>query len=90
MGDKKYVIINANEVSSVDFSQVIETSVNTLRYNTGNTQTFVKFEGDIPSFLDGKTQYTYSEILTILNDVDGDWLAEDDIGDTTDDSGESD
>jgi hypothetical protein len=84
MGDKKYVIINANEVSSVDFSQVMETSVNTLRYNTGNTQTFVKFEGDTPSFLDGKTQHTHSEILTILND--GNWVTEDDTGDTTDDS----
>ena len=86
MGNKKYVIINANEVSLVDFSQVMETSVNTLRYNTGNTQTFVKFEGDTPSFLDGKIQYTHSEILTILNDVNGDWLTEDDTGDTTDDS----
>ena len=66
---RTYVIINADEVSSVDFSQVDETSENTLRYNISpaNTKTFVKFDGDTtPSFLDGKTQYTYSEILTIL------------------------
>jgi len=66
---RKYVIINANEVSSVDFSQVDETSENTLRYNINpaNTKTFVKFDSDTtPSFLDGKTQYSHSEILTIL------------------------
>ena len=65
---RKYVIINADEVSSVDFSQVNETSADTLRYNVdpAGTKTFVKFEGDTPSFLEGKTQYSHSEILTIL------------------------
>ena len=66
---RKYVIINANEVSSVDFDQVDETSENTLRYNVNpaGTKTFVKFDSDTtPSFLEGKTQYTHSEILTIL------------------------
>ena len=66
---RKYVIINADEVSSVDFNKVEETSENTLRYNINpaNTKTFVKFDGDTtPSFLAGKTQYTYSEILAIL------------------------
>ena len=65
---RKYVIINSDEVSTVDFSQVIETSAQTLRYNIdpAGTKTFVKFEGSTPDFLDGKTQYTHSEILTIL------------------------
>lgn len=64
---RKYVIINADEVSSVDFSQVDETSADTVRYSTDGSLTFVKFDSDTtPSFLDGKTQYTHSEILTIL------------------------
>ena len=65
---KKYVIIDADEVSSVDFSQVIESSASTLRYNIdpAGTKTFVKFEGSTPDFLDGKTQYTHSEILSEL------------------------
>ena len=65
---KKYVIIDADEVSSVDFSQVIESSASTLRYNIdpAGTKTFVKFEGSTPDFLDGKTQYTYAEILSEL------------------------
>jgi len=90
MSDKKYVIINTGEVSSVDFSQVIETSANTLRYNNDNTQTFVKFTGNTPSSLVGKTVYTYSQIIAIINDEAGDWWGEDDTGDTTDDSGEPD
>ena len=65
---KKYVIIDADEVSSVDFSQVIESSASTLRYNIdpAGTKTFVKFEGSTPDFLDGKTQYTNAEILSEL------------------------
>ena len=64
---RKYVIINADEVDSVNFSQVDETSENTVRYSVDGSQTFVKFDTDTtPSFLVGKTQYTHSEIITIL------------------------
>ena len=63
---RNYVIIEASEVSSVDFDQVLETSADTLRYNIAGTKTFVKFEGDTPSFLEGKTAYTHSEMLEIL------------------------
>ena len=63
---RNYVIIDASEVSSVDFNQVLETSADTLRYNIAGTKTFVKFEGDAPSFLAGKTANTHSEILAIL------------------------
>tara|TARA_R100000988_G_C3958808_1_gene145056 strand:- start:70 stop:297 length:228 start_codon:yes stop_codon:yes gene_type:complete len=73
----KYVIITSSEVSSVNFSQVKETSASTLRYNNDNTKTFVKFEGSTPSFLDGKTQYTNAQILAILNDEEGEWYTED-------------
>jgi hypothetical protein len=72
--NRKYVIINASEVGTVDFSQVNETSANTLRYSNDNSQTFVKFEGSTPSFLSGKTQYTHSQIRTILNGTD--WTPE--------------
>ena len=63
----KYVIINSDEVDSVDFSKVQEISENTLRYSLDGSKTFVKFDSDTtPSFLEGKTQYSHSEILTIL------------------------
>ena len=67
---RNYVLIDASEVSSVDFNQVLETSAETLRYNLAGTQTFVKFEGDTPSFLEGKTAYDRSEMLTILSGSD--------------------
>ena len=63
---RNYVIIDASEVSSVDFDQVLETSADTLRYSLNGSQTFVKYEGDTPSFLAGKTANTHSEILEIL------------------------
>ena len=66
MSNRKYIIITKDEVTSVDFSQVLETSANTLRYNNAGTKTFVKFEGNTPSFLNGKTQYTHTEMLTEL------------------------
>ena len=72
--NRKYVIINASEVGTVNFSQVNETSASTLRYSLDNSKTFVKFDGDTPSFLSGKTQYTHSQILTILNGED--WAEE--------------
>ncbi len=63
---RNYVIIDASEVSSVDFDQVLETSAETLRFSVDGTKTFVKFEGDTPSFLAGKTANTHSEMLAIL------------------------
>jgi len=76
---RNYVIIDASEVSSVDFNQVLETSAETLRYNVNpaGTKTFVKFEGDTPSFLAGKTAYDRSEMLTLL--AGPEWSSDDPI-----------
>tara|TARA_R110002051_G_scaffold314369_2_gene391388 strand:- start:180 stop:422 length:243 start_codon:yes stop_codon:yes gene_type:complete len=71
--NRKYVIISKDDVSSVDFSQVFETSADTLRYSNDKSKTFVKYDGSQPSFLSGKTEYTHSQILSILDDVDGEW-----------------
>ena len=72
--NRKYVIINASEVGSVDFSQVHETSASTLRYSLDNSKTFVKLDGNTPSFLNGKTSYTHSEMITVLDGSD--WYEE--------------
>lgn len=63
---RTYVIINSDDVEDVDFNQVLETSTDTLRWNKDLTKTFVKFEGETPSFLAGKQQYTHGEILALL------------------------
>jgi hypothetical protein len=67
---RTYVIINSSDVSLVDFSKVAETSADTLRYSLDGSKTFVKFEGDTPSFLIGEPQYDQEEMLGILNGVD--------------------
>ena len=63
---RQYVILNADEVSSIDFNQVLETSADTLRFSLDGSKTFVKFDGDTPSFLIGKTANTHAEMLEIL------------------------
>ena len=74
---RKYVIINSSEVSSIDFDQVLENSPSTLGYSLDGTKTFVKFEGDTPSFLIGKQQYTREEILAIL--ATDEWTSDEEI-----------
>ena len=63
---RNYVIIDASEVPSVDFNNVLETSANTLRYNVAGDKTFVKYEGAMPPFLLGKDTYSHAQILEIL------------------------
>ena len=72
--EKKYVIINKEYVDSIDFKHVIETSKSTLRYNLDGTKTIVKFIGDVPSFLEGETIYSQTEIINIINNPDNGWI----------------
>jgi|TARA_R100000149_G_C5875389_1_gene139191 hypothetical protein len=68
--NRKYVIFNTSETGSIDFSQVMETSVNTLRLNLSGSQTFVKYEGSQPSSVAGlsskSSEYTHEQILNVL------------------------
>jgi len=66
MKNTNYVILEESDFASIDFSEVLEDSLNTLRYSLDGAKTFVNYEGDQPSFLSGKTEYTHSEILAIL------------------------
>ena len=66
----KYVILTTSEIANIDFSKVLEDNSNTLRYDNDNTKTFVKFSGDTPSFLYGKTILNRNEILTELKKVE--------------------
>ena len=70
-----YTILNKEDLDSVNFDEVLETSTNTIRYNNANTEFLLKFEGNTPSFLEGKTLYDYNGIMEILNSPD--WTHED-------------
>ena len=73
---RQYVILNATEAQAIDFSEVLETSYETLRWNNDSTKTFVKYEGDTPAWLVGKTAYTKAEMLTLLNNPEGEWYTD--------------
>ena len=78
--NRHYVIISSSDVPNIDFTQVMETSAETLRFSLDDTLTFVKYEGDMPSSVtacSSKSQeYSHSEILAILNADDGVWWTE--------------
>ena len=65
-----YMIFNVSELEQIDFTQVKETSMDTVRKSVDGTKTFVKWEGEIPQCVDALTTkegpYTYEEILAIL------------------------
>jgi len=42
--NRRWLVIPASEVANVDFSQVLESSADSLRYNVAETETFVKYE----------------------------------------------
>ncbi len=51
-------ILNTSEVDLVDFTQVLETSKESSRYTTDGSKFLLKYDGNQPSFLSGKTEYT--------------------------------
>jgi hypothetical protein len=64
--NRNYVIFNVSELASIDFSQVLETSADTVRKSLDELQTFVKYDGEMPSSVVALTTkqgpYTHSEI----------------------------
>ena len=61
-----YVIYDMVNVGTIDFSQVYQTSVDTLRLSVNGEKTILKFTGETPDFLVGLQQYTHSEMLEIV------------------------
>ena len=71
MEPKYYVIFNVSELDKIDFNQVFETSIETVRKSVDETLTFVKYATDeMPSSvasLETKVgPYSHTEILEIL------------------------
>lgn len=69
--NREYMIFNVSELSQIDFSQVLETSSETVRKSVDGTKTFVKWDGEQPACVSSLTTkegpYTYEEILQILS-----------------------
>ena len=69
-GQREFMIFNTSELPLIDFTQVLETSIDTVRKSVDETKTFVKWDGDMPTCVSDLTTkegpYTYEEILNIL------------------------
>ena len=64
---RQYVIFDVSELDTIDFSQVLETSAETVRKSVDGTKTFVKWDGEVPSCVEALTTkgpyLTHSEIV---------------------------
>jgi hypothetical protein len=68
---RQYVIFSVSELDKIDFSQVLETSSETVRKSVDGTLTFVKWNGNVPACVEALTTkgnyLTHSEILAEMN-----------------------
>ena len=70
--NREFMIFNVSELPNINFGEVLETSIDTVRKSVDETKTFVKWEGETipPSVQLLQTKegpYTYDEILNILS-----------------------
>jgi hypothetical protein len=69
--NRHFMIFNVSELTNIDFTQVHETSEETVRCSVDRTKTFVKWDGEIPSSVllltTSEGPYTYDKMLEILS-----------------------
>jgi hypothetical protein len=72
LNNKTYAVINLTDVGLIDFNQIGETSVSTIRKSLDDTQFVIKWQdGYTPTFItDGSVvpvgTYNHSEILELM------------------------
>ena len=75
--NRKYVVVFVSEIDQIDFTQVMETSAETVRRSVDGALTFVKYEGEMPSSIAALTnksqEFTHEQFLIILSGPD--WSA---------------
>lgn len=69
--NREFMIFSVIELPKIDFNEVKETSIDTVRKSVDGTKTFVKWDGEaIPSSVESlitkEGPYTYDEIINIL------------------------
>ena len=75
--NRQFIIFDVSEVLAINYTQVCETSPETLRRSADGTKTFVKWDsGSEPTFVAELTTkegpYNHEEILSIL--AGEDWV----------------
>lgn len=71
---QSFIIFSMSEVNIIDFSEVLETSENTLRKSLNGTKSFVKYDGLMPTSISSLTTkegpYTQSQMVSILSSAE--------------------
>jgi len=71
--NRQFAIFSTTELNQIDFTEVLETSAETVRKSTDGSLTFVKWENGtaVPPSVQALTTiqgfYTYEEMLDILS-----------------------
>ena len=77
--NRNFMVFDASELPSIDFSQVLETSIDTVRKSIDESRTFVKWDGaEIPSSVASlatkEGPYSYEEMIALLSSPE--WAGE--------------
>ena len=69
--NRNFMIFSTSETGSINYTEVLETSSETLRLSVDGSKSFVKWDGEtVPTSVDNLTTkegpYTHQQILTIL------------------------
>jgi hypothetical protein len=69
---RNFAIFSVTELDQINFTEVLETSAETVRKSVDGTKTFVKWDGETPppsvqALTTVEGPYTYTEILDILS-----------------------
>ena len=72
MENRNYLIINVSELNKIDFEQICENSIGTLRYSSDGSKTFIKWENNqepdfISALITKEGPYNQIQILEILS-----------------------
>ena len=71
-----YTILDISELNNIDYSEIPHHSADTVRTSLNGLQFIIKYEVK-PSFITDETEYTHSEILSIVSGSD--WTEDIDI-----------
>jgi hypothetical protein len=66
-GDRKWVIVNATDVTDEMIKNAIQSGMDTLKKSLDDSKAILKWDGDTPSCFEGMTTYSHSEIKTELS-----------------------
>jgi hypothetical protein len=72
--EKNFIIFNVSELPNINFAEVKETSVETLRKSIDGQKTFIEWIGNTPTFISSlntiQGTYSYLEMLQILDGIE--------------------